>query len=282
MKLNKDGAEIFIPDNKPVGEAVKRITYMSVAAHQDDIEIMSSQGILKCFGKEDEWFFGVVVTNGGGSPREDMYAKYSDSQMQQVRKLEQKKAAFVGEYGALALMNYSSSEVKDNQNNEVIYELKELILAARPHTIYTHNLADKHDTHVSTAVKVIKAIRQLPEEDRPDKLFGCEVWRSLDWLSDNDKEVFDVSDHPNIAASLIGVYDSQICGGKRYDLGTEGRRLANATYSESHKVDKSCRTSYGMDLTPLIKDPAMEIDKYLNEYIKRFCNDVSTRLLKYL
>ena len=65
------------------------------------------------------------------------------------------------------------------------------------------NLADRHDTHVSVAIKVIKAIRELPEETRPKHLYGCEVWRSLDWVNDDDRVSFGIDAHTNIAASLV-------------------------------------------------------------------------------
>ncbi len=86
---------------------------MSIAAHQDDIEIMAYDGILKCFNNPKEWFFGVVVTNGSGSARDGEYKNYTDEDMINIRKLEQKKAAFIGEFGALALLDHPSKEVKD-------------------------------------------------------------------------------------------------------------------------------------------------------------------------
>ena len=84
---------------------------------------------------------------------------------------------------------------------------------------------------------MIAAIRRCPPAERPEKLYGCEVWRDLDWLTDEDKVVFDVSAHENLQAALLGVFDSQICGGKRYDLATLGRRRAHATYFASHGTD---------------------------------------------
>ena len=66
-------------------------------------------------------------------------------------------------------------------------DFAQILKAARPQFIFTHNLADKHDTHVGTALKVITAIRSLPAEERPERLFGCEVWRDLDWMADGDK-----------------------------------------------------------------------------------------------
>ena len=278
MKLKNSGAEIFVPDNKPAHEAISRTTHMAIAAHQDDIEIMAYDGIRKCFGNEDAWFFAVVVTNGAGSPRDGLYANFTDEQMQKVRKLEQKKAAFIGEYGAAALLDYTSTSVKAPANRDVIEELKNLIALARPKVIYTHNLADKHDTHIGTVVKVIQALRELPAEILPEEIYGCEVWRNLDWVNDAEKIVFDVSGRPNIASALVEVFDSQICGGKRYDLATNGRRLANATYSADHGVDGASAVSYALDLKPLVENKDMDINAYIQEYILRFSMDVADRI----
>ena len=282
MKLKNANAEFFVPDNTPVEQALARTTCMAISAHQDDIEFMAYDGILKCFGKSDEWFYAVVVTNGAGSPREGLYANYSDADMQAIRKIEQKKAAYVGEYGALSLLDYSSSAVKDANNKDIVEELRTLITEAKPKVIYTHNLADKHDTHVGVVAKVITAIRELPESLRPEKLYGCEVWRNLDWVNDDEKVVFDVSEHSNIGAALNEVFDSQIAGGKRYDLAVAGRRLANATFSASHGVDTATGLLFGMDLTPLIKDVNMDIVTYVQGYINRFSSDVANRLNKVL
>ncbi len=282
MKLLKSTAEYFVFDGKPVEEAINRTTYMSIAAHQDDIEIMAYDGILKCFNQPEEWFFGVVVTNGSGSARDGEYKNYTDEDMINIRKLEQKKAAFIGEFGALALLDHPSKEVKDPKNTEIVDEMLMLLNQAKPKVLYTHNLADKHDTHIGVTTKVIKALRKMDKKDRPEKVYGCEVWRNLDWMVDSEKVSFDVSGHPNLAASLVEVFDSQIVGGKRYDLAALGRRLANATFSESHFVDKTDAVSLAMDLTPLIEDDNLDIKTYVLEYIERFKKDVENRIQKML
>jgi LmbE family N-acetylglucosaminyl deacetylase len=282
MKLYNSTAEIYIPDQKPVDEAIKRTTHMAIGAHQDDIEIMAYDGIIKCFNHPENFFFGVVVTNGSGSAREGDYATYTDEEMIQVRKVEQKKAAFLGEFGALALLDYASKEVKDSKNTIIENEIKKLLEAARPEVLYTHNLADKHDTHIGVTTKVIRALRQIKKENRPKKVYGCEVWRDLDWMIDSEKVRLNVSGHPNLAASLIEVFDSQIAGGKRYDLATMGRRLANATYSESHAVDQENYVTFAMDLTPLIEDDNLDMITYVTSYIDRFNRDVKERIGKML
>lgn len=268
MELNGK-SEIFVPDGKGVDEALARTTHMVIAAHQDDIELMAFAPIAECFGREDKWLCGVVVADGANSPRAGLYADYTDERMMQIRVAEQKKAAYVGEYGAQVMLGYPSAVLKDD-NGSAVDELVRILTAARPRYLYTHNLADKHLTHVAVAVKTIKAVRRLDKSLRPEKLYGCEGWRDLDWLSDEEKVCFDTAAHPNIAASLMGVYDSQICGGKRYDLATNGRRTANATYAESHGCDSSSSLSYAVDLTALIKDDGLNVSEFIAEKIRRF------------
>ena len=156
--------------------------------------------------------------------RDDLYKDYTDEQMRAIRVIEQKRAAFVGDYAAQVLLDYPSTIVKSSANLDPVEDLTELLRLARPEVVYTHNLADKHLTHVAVALRTIDAPRRLPPEERPQKVFGCEVWRGLDWMVDDDKVVFDTTPHENLQMALLGVFNSQICGGKRYDLSTMGRR----------------------------------------------------------
>ncbi len=280
MKFNLSTADVFVPDGLAIEPALVRTTHLCVSAHQDDIEIMAAEPIIKCFQQPDKWFTGVVVTDGRGSPRDDLYAHYTDDEMRSVRFKEQRKAAYVGEYAAQIILDYPSKAVKDAANKQVIEDLVRILQAAKPEVVYTHNLADKHDTHVGVAVKVVAAIRSLPASERPQQLFGCEVWRALDWMMDDDKVPFDCTLHENLQASLVGVFDSQIAGGKRYDLATMGRRKANATYFASHGVDTTELLNFGMDLSPLIHDPSLDVIAYVQSYIQRFADDVAARINK--
>jgi LmbE family N-acetylglucosaminyl deacetylase len=279
MKLNLDSAEIFVPDGRPAAQALARTTHMAIVAHHDDIEIIAYDGILKCFRQKDRGFCGVVVTNGSRSPRGDLYKNDSDEEMHSVRCKEQKKAAVVGEYAAQVMLDHSSVSVKDSTNKAIVQDIRLLVQAARPEVIYTHNLADKHDTHVAVALRVIEAIRGLPPAHHPQRLYGCEAWRDLDWMVDADKVVFDCSAHENLQAALLGVFDSQIYGGKRYDLATMGRRRAHATYYALHDVDVSTGLSFAMDLT-LLTQTDQPVQAFVQEFIKRFGQDVTARLAK--
>lgn len=280
MRLNRDTAEIFIPDGRAPAEALARTTHMAIAAHPDDLEILAFPGILACFQREDQRLVGVVVTDGSGSPRDELYEGYTDEEMRIVRRKEQRKAAVLGEYSAQVLLDYPSNAAKDAANLAPVDDIEQLLRAASPEIVFTHNLADKHDTHVAVALRVIEASRRLPSGERPRRLYGCEIWRSLDWMVDADQVVFDCSAHENLQAALLGVFDSQISGGKRYDLATMGRRRANATYLDPRGVDVATGVALAMDLTPLIADPALEVRDYIQGFIDRLSQDVGERLAR--
>ena len=273
---------IFIPDGTEEKQALKRTTHLCVAAHQDDIEFMAYSPIAECFGRKDKWFCGVVVTDGAGSPRNGLYADYTDEQMKAVRIEEQKKAAMLGEYGAQFMLGHSSKQVKDKSDKEIVKDLVEIFKAGKPNYVFLHILADKHETHVATALKAIQALRELNTDELPEKVYGCEVWRNLDWLNDDEKVYLDCSAHPNLSRALSSVFDSQIIGGKRYDLAAEGRRFANATFSESHACDTYSMLNYAMDLTPIVKDKTLDIVDHVAGYIKRFESNVKNTIQNYI
>ena len=278
MKLHNPTADIFIPDGQPAGAALARITHLGVGAHQDDLEFMAFHGIEACFHSDADWFGGVTCTNGSGSARTGDYAKFSDGEMMAVRREEQRQAAILGRYAAVVQLDYPSSVVKDARDSRLKDDLKAILTAAQPRVVYTHNPADKHETHIAVVVPVIEAIRELPRELRPQAVHGCEVWRNLDWMPDDEKIVHDVSGHDNLAAALNGVFDSQIAGGKRYDLAVLGRRRANATFFQSHGVDDSDALAFAMDLTPLAHDDSLDITDYVTGFIDRFRADVLAKL----
>lgn len=280
MKLNKSTADLFVPDGTALPDALKRTTHLGIGAHQDDLEIMAFHGIVECYGRQDRWFTGVTCTNGAGSPRAGAYAHYTDAAMQQVRRHEQRAAAVVGQYAAMLQLDYSSGEAKDRTDSHLQDDLATLLKATRPQVVYVHNLGDKHETHVGVGVATIAALRSCAPADRPAKVYGCEVWRDLDWLADSEKVALDVTGHDNLAAALTGIFDSQVAGGKRYDLASLGRRRANATYFESHGVDKTEQVIFAMDLTPLVNDAGIDPVEYMTKAIRRFEEDVRSKLLK--
>jgi LmbE family N-acetylglucosaminyl deacetylase len=279
MNLSQPGASIYVPDSAPSVLALSRVTHLGIGAHQDDLEFMAFHGIAECYQQPERWFGGVTCTNGTGSARSGQYAHYADEQMRSVRREEQNTAAELGEYGAMIQLDHPSAELQERAGKEMLRaDFRQILSLARPRTVYTHNLADKHCTHVSVAAAVVEALRELPAEERPDAVYGCEVWRDLDWMPDGDKVALNVSAYPELAEALNRAFDSQIAGGKRYDLATLGRRRANATFYRSHETDTAEQLSFAMDLTPLVRDGTLDLAAYVDGYIERFRADVQQKI----
>lgn len=279
--LNQLHSSIYVPDGTTVDDALKRTTHLGIGAHQDDLEIMAIDGILHCFESTHDHFTGVVVTDGRASPRAGYYANCSDDEMSLIRNAEQKKAAIIGNYSAQIMLGYTKAHLDDTQNLDPQKDLETIITATFPKIIYTHNLADKHPAHVAVAINVINAIRNLESSYLPEEVYGCEVWRNLDWLPDSNKIVFDCSNHINLQQALLGVHDSQINGGKSYDAAALGRRLANATFFEPLDTDQFTHLAYAMDLTPLVKDKTLDITDYICDQISNFKKEVRETILLY-
>ena len=269
-----------IPDRSPLPDALSRTTHLGIGAHQDDLEFMAYHGIVTCYQEPSNWFTGITCTDGGGSPRTGPFADHSDDAMKELRYREQIEAADLGEYGSQYQLGHSSSHLKSfNGQDELRYQLEALLQMASPHTVYTHNPADKHPTHLAVFTAAIDTLRSLPKKQQPTTLLGCEVWRDLDWVPDARKVTLDVSAHPELAAGLNQVFQSQIAGGKNYHQAIIGRRTAHATFSDPHASDSATQIIFALDLMPLLENPALSPLVFVSELIDEFKNEVIEALM---
>jgi LmbE family N-acetylglucosaminyl deacetylase len=281
MKLSRPDADVFVPAGGEPATALAGVSHLCVAAHQDDIEIMAHAGVTDCLDLPGKAFGGVVVTNGSGSPRTGAFAHFTDEEMQAARREEQRQAARLGRYAIQLQLAHPSADVKTPGHPGVRADLAAIFGGCRPEVVYLHNPADKHDTHVAVFLRCLEALRALPLEQRPARVLGCEVWRDLDWMIDADKVALDSGRHPALGVELLKVFDSQISGGKRYDLAVPGRRLAHATFNTSHATDRMAGITWAMDLTPLVRDVTLEVATCTLAYVDRLRADVAARIRRF-
>ncbi len=279
MNFSRPDADIFVPDGQPPAAALARVTQLCVAAHQDDIEIMAHAGLCDCLDDPSRKSFGgVVVTDGAGAPRSGPYAQFTDAQMCAVRREEQRRAATLGGYALQLQLAHPSADVKTSGHAGVRADLAAIFSGGTPEVVYLHNPADKHPTHVAVFLRCLEALRALPVARRPRHVLGCEVWRDLDWLADADKVALDSGRRPELAAALLRVFDSQLAGGKRYDLATLGRRAANATFHTARAADRLCGITWAMDLTPLVSDASLDVAAFTLAHVDRLRAEVAGTL----
>ena len=152
MKFINQGANVYIPDNVSLEEAQKRASGggMAIGAHQDDLEIFAMHGIGNAYNRFYKMFTGVTVTDGGGSPRKGKFADHTDEELKNVRRIEQENAAKKGKYSAQYQLNYNSKDIKGKNaklRQELIEEIRGILIHTQPGTLYLHNPFDKHETH---------------------------------------------------------------------------------------------------------------------------------------
>ncbi len=265
LGLSREGGGLWFRGAEPRA-AFERVTHLGVGAHADDLEILAAHGILRGLEPGDSSFGGVVVTDGAGSVRTEQHRALSEREFTRVRLAEQLRAAELGQYQALAWLDHPSSSVKAG-SAPLKQELVALLRATHPRVVYTHSPFDHHATHAAVTAHLIAALRELPEELRPERLLGCEVWGGLDWLPAEWKVELDVSSRRDLQGQLIGVFASQLAAGKRYDAATLGRRQAQATFSSSRHPDARTGVICALDLSSLLRDPKMDVLELAREVL---------------
>lgn len=282
MRAALDGM-IFVPDGRPVEEAMARTTHLGIGAHQDDLEIMAYAGIEACYGREDAWFGGVTVTDGGGCARSGPFRDYTDAEMRAARWEEQNEAARIGRYAFQAQLGWTSAGVKDpGAAGGVVEVLAEILRGARPQTLYLHSPFDRHDTHIAVLRRCLEALAKLEPGERPATILGCEVWRDLDWLDGPPKVALPVGCLAELERELIEVFQTQIAGGKNYTAAVLGRRRAHATYHRSHEVDGPLPgLIFAVDLTAFAGLEAAGQANWLEGPLVRLRDDVLGRWDKF-
>jgi LmbE family N-acetylglucosaminyl deacetylase len=262
-------AELFVPDGRPPDEALARVTHVGVGAHADDLELMAFHGIAHCLATPGCWFGGVVVSDGARAPRIGRFSALSDAELREVRRAEQRAAASRGRYAVVAQLDHTSPAVLA-QADGLVDDLFRFLDATRPRVVYTHDPADRHATHVATCAATLAALRRLPAEWRPARLYGGEVWRSLDWLDEPDLVRLDVAGHEETWRALLDCFPSQTEGARPYARGALGRAAANAVFSEARAAGGSGAVWLAMDLTPLLRDDALSLGDFVAERVAKF------------
>ena len=255
---------------------ISETSHLAVGAHPDDLEIMASHGITQCYNKSEQQFSGVVVTDGAGSVKSENLGEAES--IVEIRQQEQLAAAKLGQYLGMWQLAMSSTQVKTH-NAQVVDALKKIINESSPKYIYSHNPADKHLTHVGVFYNLLQALREL--EYQPEQWYGCEVWRNLDWINDENKIPLPIECDDQFVLDLVGCHKSQSVDGKKFHAATLGRMKANASFFEASQNNLADKVWFAIDLKPLLQKPYMSVEQFLDNHIAAFKNEVCENLHKF-
>ncbi|MBS1984145.1 MAG: PIG-L family deacetylase [Bdellovibrionales bacterium] len=270
LSFSQPQARVFSPAALELTEALRRASHIAIGAHPDDLEFMAGHGIVTAAQNAQGGFLGIVVASGG-----------EDVVVQNVRRAEQEEAARLGRYLAVVTLNHPSADLKNGRRAGLLKDLGALLALAKPEAIYTHNPADKHDTHVAVCRSVVEAVRALNPAQQPKSFWGCEVWRGLDWLLDHNKALLDVSAGAGLLERLMQVYGSQLKE-KAYVEATLGRKRANATYFDAYSADRGTHVEYALDMRPLLANAQLSLEDFIEGHIEALKADVQARLKRCL
>ena len=116
-------ADFFVPDGAAPDAALARTTHLCISAHQDDIEIMAYHGVAECFGRQ-----GPLVHRRGGDQRRGQPALrhlrrlHRRRDAEGARCVEQRKAAFVGEYACQIQLGFTSARSEGRRAKPAVVE----------------------------------------------------------------------------------------------------------------------------------------------------------------
>ncbi len=284
MTLGRHDAELYVPDGVTPELAMERADILAIGAHPDDLEIMAASGILKAGAGEGRRFFGIVATNGGGTRccQDRDASDYRETCGRRIR--EQKRAADLGRYSGLALLNWESQEIKDACFTQPDDDLRTLILQIQPREVYLHNPLDRHDTHVAVCLRSIAALRTIARDTGryPEAVYGCENRRGLDWLIHCDRASLPVSDPEALTDRLLEAFSSQVATNRHYVKAVRGRRIANATFQDAPGAgDGGAEVTFALDLLPLVEDPGASVCDFAEQIVERVRADVRSRIERF-
>ncbi len=225
-----------------------KVDSLAIVAHSDDAEILAPRGIIESWTSKKS--FGVVVVNDGvGRPRAAAYEGYSNEEMTDLRIREQFAAARAGGYSFALALAYPSSETKEARNQELIAELREVLALANPRVVYTHNPWDVHPSHISVLQHALWALSGATQ--KPDALFGGEVWGPLDRIPDPYLIRWDCTGQEPRLEELLSYFASQNAI-KDYHHAVMDRRRSHAKLNNPHVTLPATSIHLGVDLTKVL------------------------------
>lgn len=258
--LSRQKVGVFVPDGLNPLQALERTTHWAFASHQDDIEIFALHGVLDCENSLDKWFGGVVVTDSPSTAR-GRFSHLTPEEMVRERRVEQTNAASNGNYSLVIQLGYHKNEVMTTNKLNVKRDLAAVLLASNPQVVYIHTPTNQHDTELATYLRSVQALRELPPEKAPRKVYGCEVRRDLDIIGNGGIVPLELYDPCNLGTALIGCFHTQNVR-RDYLAATLGLRMANTVFHSKGDLGAPPITM-AIDLTELIRDRTIGPFKYV-------------------
>lgn len=284
MKLFAQNADVFVPGvpgsatTEELVRALGGVTHVVVGAHPDDAEVGALPAISMCRKRGDLGLCAVILTDGRNPPLSGPYRHLPPERMVKIRIEEQRQAALVGGYRAVIQLCYCSDELKPHaRRSDAVADIAAILDATRCEELWLHQPFDRHPTHGSAFFCGIGALGRLPRDKRPRRLFGMEVWGTVDCLPADQLEEFDVSCDAELLERLLEPFKSQNAA-KDYQSGVRGRQTAHATFRQSHATNGGSRVCLAVKLHDFLENPELDVRSWVTAVHERALHDLHQRL----
>lgn len=220
MSLNKNAMK-YVPTSAKDGAIVS----ICLVANITDIEVLGAGGVIDSLYNPNKSFVGVVAYNPKGVPNAGLYSLYNPQDMIRIRQGEQQKAANIGSYNSVYLLNHEEGEEDIEEN--IISDFVGLIKAYKPEVIYTYSPFELDPTKIAIMKCVIIALSRIVDDYSPKAVYGVYTEGSLTFVPLDKLVDLGVESKIGFAYSLLDVYDSASEAGEILDPATDAIDLTN-------------------------------------------------------
>lgn len=229
MSLNKNAMK-YVPTSAKDGSIVS----MCLAANITDVEILGSGGIIDSLYNPNKSFVGVVAYAPTEIPNAGLYSLYNPQDMIRIRQEEQQKAANIGSYNSVFLLNHNNEE--EEVVESIINDFVGLIKAYKPEIIYTFSPFDLDPAKIEIMKCVIIALSRIVDDYRPKAVYGVYTEGSLSFVPLTQLVDLGIETKIGFAYSLLNVYDSASEALEALDPATDAIDLTKISNLDELKV----------------------------------------------
>ncbi len=199
MSLNSRAMK-YIPTSNKKGRQVA----MGFAVEAGELEAISCAQISDILCDGNRSFVGVITRTPHDVKPCGAYEDYSEDDMISIRLHEAIKAANIGSYQALYLLNDGELE---EVNEELVNDYAELLTTYKPDIIYTYSPLDVSHEHIVSLKALLEALSRV-EGYNPEHIYAVNYDGEGGLLDKEDLVYLDIDSRYDVIESMISIYVS--------------------------------------------------------------------------
>lgn len=199
MSLNSRAMK-YIPTSNKKGKQVA----MGFAVEAGELESISCAHISDVLCDGNRSFVGVITRTPHDVLACGQYVGYSEDDMISIRLHEAIKAANIGSYQSLYLLNDGELE---EVTEELVNDYYDLLITYKPDIVYTYSPFDTSHEHIVSLKALLMALNKL-EGYYPEHIYAVNFDFDGEIFDEDDIVNLDITTRFDVIESMLGVYVS--------------------------------------------------------------------------